>query len=153
MATHSSILAWRILWTEKPGGQLSMESHRVRLNRSDLACTHALEKEMATHSSILAWRIPGTEEPGGLTESDTTEATQQQVQAALITSHNSSFVKSLYCACFFSLNDFFFPLPEKKGPIIQQSACTSGNSFLFSSLRNEKNCNLSTFPYYQIYCL
>ena len=75
MATHSSILAWRILWTEKPGGQLSMESHRVRLNRSDLACTHALEKEMATHSSILAWRIPGTEEPGGLTESDTTEAT------------------------------------------------------------------------------
>ena len=33
---------------------------------SDLACMHALEKEMATHSSILAWRIPGTEEPGGL---------------------------------------------------------------------------------------
>ena len=36
---------------------------------------------MATYSSILAWRIPGTEEPGGLrTESDTTEATQQQQQ-------------------------------------------------------------------------
>ena len=38
---------------------------------------------MATHSSVLAWRIPGTGEPGGLplwghTESDTTEATQQQ---------------------------------------------------------------------------
>ena len=32
----------------------------------DLACMHALEKEMATHSSILAWRIPGTEEPCGL---------------------------------------------------------------------------------------
>ena len=33
---------------------------------SDLACMHALEKEMATHSSILAWRVPGTEEPRGL---------------------------------------------------------------------------------------
>ena len=40
---------------------------------------------MATHSSVLAWRIPGTGEPGGLpsmgrTESDATEATQQQQQ-------------------------------------------------------------------------
>ena len=33
---------------------------------SDLACMHALEKEIATHSSILAWRIPEREEPGGL---------------------------------------------------------------------------------------
>ena len=32
----------------------------------DLACMHALEKEMATHASVLAWRIPGTEESGGL---------------------------------------------------------------------------------------
>ena len=29
MATHSSILAWRILWTEVPGGLLFMGSHRV----------------------------------------------------------------------------------------------------------------------------
>ena len=27
--THSSILAWRILWSEKPGGLLSIGSHRV----------------------------------------------------------------------------------------------------------------------------
>ena len=66
MATHSSILAWRIPWTEEPGGLLSMGLHRVGHNWSDLACIHAWEKEMATHSSILAWRIPGTEEPGGL---------------------------------------------------------------------------------------
>ena len=26
IATHSSILAWRILWTEEPGGLQSMES-------------------------------------------------------------------------------------------------------------------------------
>ena len=48
------------------GCLLSMGSHRVGHDRSDLACVHALEKEMATHSSILAWRIPGTEEPDGL---------------------------------------------------------------------------------------
>ena len=30
MATHSSILAWRIPWTEEPGGLQSVESQRVR---------------------------------------------------------------------------------------------------------------------------
>ena len=29
MAAHSSVLAWRIPWTEEPGGLLSMGSHRV----------------------------------------------------------------------------------------------------------------------------
>ena len=29
MATHSSILAWRIPWTKDPGGLQSMGSHRV----------------------------------------------------------------------------------------------------------------------------
>ena len=67
MTTHSSILAWRILWTEEPGELLSIGSHRLGHDWSDLACMHALDKEMATHSSILAWRIPGTAEPGGLT--------------------------------------------------------------------------------------
>ena len=30
MATHSSILAWRIPWTEEPHRLQSIESHRVR---------------------------------------------------------------------------------------------------------------------------
>ena len=30
MATHSSILAWKIPWTEEPGGLQSMVSQRVR---------------------------------------------------------------------------------------------------------------------------
>ena len=30
MATHSSIVAWRIPWTEKPGGHQSMRLQRVR---------------------------------------------------------------------------------------------------------------------------
>ena len=32
MATHSSVLAWRIPGTGEPGGLLSMGSHRVRHN-------------------------------------------------------------------------------------------------------------------------
>ena len=35
--THSSILAWRIPWTEEPGVPQSLGSQRVRRNRSDLA--------------------------------------------------------------------------------------------------------------------
>ena len=82
MATHSSTLAWKIPWTEEPGGLQSMRS-LSQTQLSDFTFTfhfHALEKEMATHSSVLAWRIPGTGEPVGCLiwgriESDTTKAT------------------------------------------------------------------------------
>ena len=86
IATHSSILAWEIPWTEESGELQfmglqgighdlmtslvaqtvkrlpAMQETRVwSLGRED-----PLEKEMATHSSTLAWRIPWTEEPSGL---------------------------------------------------------------------------------------
>ena len=66
MATHSSILAWRNPGTDEPGGLPSMGLHSVGHGWSDLACMHAMEKEMETHSSVPAWRITGAEEPGGL---------------------------------------------------------------------------------------
>ena len=68
MAPHSSTVAWKIPWTEEPGGLQSMGSLRVK-RLSDFIFTfhfHALEKEIAAHCSVLAWRIPGTGEPGGL---------------------------------------------------------------------------------------
>ena len=37
MATHSSVLAWRMPWTEKPGRVQSMGSRRVGHDWSDLA--------------------------------------------------------------------------------------------------------------------
>ena len=41
MATHSSVLAWRIPWTEEPGGLHTMEwSQRVVHDRSDLNHAH-----------------------------------------------------------------------------------------------------------------
>ena len=96
MATHSSILAWRIPWTEEPGGLQSMglqESDMTELTKAPLPCYQnvsllaqwqrirqpmqetwvqslgledPLEKKMETHSSVLAWKIPWTEEPDRL---------------------------------------------------------------------------------------
>ena len=42
MAAHSSILAWRIPWTEEPGRLQSLGSQRVRHNWSDLAHTDTM---------------------------------------------------------------------------------------------------------------
>ena len=42
MATHSSVLAWRIPGMGEPGGLLSLGSHRVRHDRSDLAAAAAV---------------------------------------------------------------------------------------------------------------
>ena len=42
MAIHSSILPWRITWTEEPGGLQSIGLHRVGHDGSDLACMHDL---------------------------------------------------------------------------------------------------------------
>ena len=96
MATHSSVLAWRIPGTAEPGGLPSMGSHRVGHDWSDLAAAAVslwaslvaqmvkylpamleikvwflgqedlLLKGMATLSNILAWRISWTEVPGKL---------------------------------------------------------------------------------------
>ena len=41
MATHSSVLAWRILGIVEPGGLLSMGSYRVGHDWSDLAAAAA----------------------------------------------------------------------------------------------------------------
>ena len=41
MATHSSVLAWRIPGTGEPGGLPSMGSHRVGHDWSDLAAAAA----------------------------------------------------------------------------------------------------------------
>ena len=44
MATHSSVLAWRIPGTGEPGGLPSMGSHRVGHDRSDLEAAAAVRE-------------------------------------------------------------------------------------------------------------
>ena len=61
MEPHSSTLAWRVPWTEEPGGLQSMGPAKSRTRLRDFIFIfhlHALEKEMATYSNVLAWRIP-----------------------------------------------------------------------------------------------
>ena len=50
MATHSSILAWKILWTEEPGGLQSMGSQRVR---HYWACIKKKRKRVWNISQVL----------------------------------------------------------------------------------------------------
>ena len=58
MATHSSVLAWRIPGTEKPGGLPSMGLRRVRHDWSDLAAAAAAPPPHSTgpcnHRSVLS---------------------------------------------------------------------------------------------------
>ena len=51
MATHSSILAWRIPWTEKPGGLQSMGSQRIRHDWATNTHAH-------THTNSIYVSIP-----------------------------------------------------------------------------------------------
>ena len=57
MATHSSILAWRISWTEEPSGLQSVDSQRVGQDWSDLAYTHPCTFSILR---VLWQRPPGT---------------------------------------------------------------------------------------------
>ena len=45
MATHSSILTWRILWTEEPGGLQSTESQSWTQLKRLSAHTRTLQKK------------------------------------------------------------------------------------------------------------
>ena len=51
MATHSSILAWRIPWTEEPGGLQSTGSQRVGHDWAT-SLTHSLTRNKVTVSRI-----------------------------------------------------------------------------------------------------
>ena len=69
MAPHSSTLAWKIPWTEEPGGLRSMGSLGVGHDWATslwLATFMHWRRQWQPTSSVLAWRIPGTGQPAGL---------------------------------------------------------------------------------------
>ena len=56
MATHSSIVAWRIPWTEEPGGLQPMGLQRVRHDRSYFMHAFVAEHLKALHSMpVWSW--------------------------------------------------------------------------------------------------
>ena len=125
MATHPSILAWEIPWTEDPGGLQAMGSQRVghSLVPNDgsavksLSATQEkqemlvwsldwegpLEEGMATHSTILSWRIPWTEEPGGLQFMGS-----QRVVHNWATEHSTATYSTIYIFIFFNIYKYFY---------------------------------------------
>ena len=59
-ATNSSIVAWKIPWTEKPGGLQSIGSERVGHDWSNLAHTHIIKEtleETVTNCIFLGSKI------------------------------------------------------------------------------------------------
>ena len=53
MATHSSILAWRIPWTEEPGGLQSMGSHELDMTeRLSIAQTYIVSNLNTWHKTV-----------------------------------------------------------------------------------------------------
>ena len=112
LATHSGTLAWRIPWTEEPGGLQSVGSRRVG---HDWATSPSL-------FTFMHWRrkwqptpvfLPGESQGQGSlvgcrlwgrTESDTTEATQQQQQQQCV------YVTATLSVC----STFSFPTPGHK---------------------------------------
>ena len=81
MATHSSVLAWKIPWMEEPGRLQSMGSQRIKQDLSDFTMcvciyiciciqykyTHLyLYRHPFQNFCILAWKILRMEEPGRL---------------------------------------------------------------------------------------
>ena len=71
MATHSSTLAWKIPWMGEPGGQLSMVSHRVGHDRSDLAAVAAASNPQRSLAGYSQW---------GCKESNMTEGLSTHIQ-------------------------------------------------------------------------
>ena len=61
MATHSSVLAWRIPGTGEPGGLPSMGSHRVGHNWSDLAAAAAAAGSNYLVDSFRITEVSGTQ--------------------------------------------------------------------------------------------
>ena len=57
MANHYSILAWRITWTEEPGGLPSMESQRVGHDWATNTHTHTHTHTHSTYLIGLLWRV------------------------------------------------------------------------------------------------
>ena len=90
MATHSSILAWKISWAREPGGLQSTVSRRVGHDwvtghthqYGKCGCDPWVEKipwrrERLSTPGSLAWRIPWPDTPGGLLSVRSTKSRTQ----------------------------------------------------------------------------
>ena len=60
IATHCSVLAWRIPWTEEPGGLRSIGSQRVK-HRTISSCVTGFSAQQRTTKAVWALICPGSD--------------------------------------------------------------------------------------------
>ena len=109
MATHSSILAWRIPGTEEHSGLPSMGSHRVGHDWSDLAAAAAAAATAAA-GCFTFWRIPEVHSGWGIyLQNGPTECIQDSNDDIFV------IVQLLSCVWLFTthgLQQTWFPCPS-----------------------------------------
>ena len=156
MATHSSTLAWKIPWTEKPGRLQSMGSLGVRhdwvTSLSLFAFMHWRRKWQPTPvflpgesqgwGSLVGCRL------WGRTESNRTEATQQQQQAVsqFMTCHLEQHVQCLcwFCGCYTVVIIVDFPVHlHLHSPCLQNfpPKCFNCHGKLLAGLCSSLSCS------------
>ena len=102
MATHSSVLAWRIPGTGEPGGLLSMGSHRVGHDWSDLAAAaKVLEFQLSISPSneylgLISFRI------------DWFDLFAVQMALKSLLQHHSSKASILHLSAFFMVHSHIY---------------------------------------------
>ena len=151
MAPHSSALAWKIPWTEEPGGLQSTRSLRVghdwATSLSLFTFMHWIRKWQPTpvflpgesqgRGSLVGCRL------WGRTESDTTEATQQQQQRSSLAfkyllnalNENMSFTPAVWQVPHICAFAGLLPLPAVHPPVSKSSFRSFQNHLLESILQ------------------
>ena len=88
MATHSSILAWRIPWTEEPAGLPSISLHRVKHDWSNLAHSTGNRTPLPDSQEGSPWQwknwIPHKNLPGVLQQASVQAETQTQTPSQVL---------------------------------------------------------------------
>ena len=157
MATHSSVLAWRIPGTGEPGGLPSMGSHRVGHDWSDLAAAAAGFFSSATSKPVASFRLSFLEKvpPFCLFSRLWIQAPASHLCPTCPTSQVQLLfpVKwSLRCL-YFACDSFYIPpgfLPQALGWFSKHlsfldTSCTPGETNLarfFRALVHELTCSL-----------
>ena len=92
MATHSSVLAWRIPGTAEPGGLLSMGSHRVGYDWSDLAAAASSQSRLLILPQELGHKGQQHHRFGGtvFTETERKGLTEQTKLSGLYLPHTNN---------------------------------------------------------------
>ena len=161
MATHSSVLAWRIPGTGEPGGLLSVRSHRVGHDWSDLAAAAAAGTGLKRMGSVVTEHKKGNEAKrrhGRLTTRKPEEIRERISPCPWLPSARWSFLPLDYLWRFFPhshqaaslLLASFLSRPSTTYPLLEEWSAVLGPSYLLLItnllLRQFFSSPLAVFP-------